>query len=179
HWPALSSAEGPGVFEGGGRCSTLTAPVDLLPTFCGLCGIPVPKTVEGHDLSAAWRDEPGAFEQDAVLMMKFLKYYDRVMDGWEWRGVRTKSHTYARFLDGTELLFDNANDPRQANNLAETMLDLRGHLEHRMNELLAQRGDKLQPASAYADWFDNQRRVVANTYGPLPHPDQEPDWSLL
>jgi arylsulfatase A-like enzyme len=179
HWPALSSVEGPGVFEGGGRCNTLTAPVDLLPTFCGLCGVPIPKTVEGHDLSAAWRGEPDAFEQDAVLMMNFLKQYDRVMDGWEWRGVRTQTHTYARFLDGKELLFDHQADPAQAVNLAEAEPELREQLSRRMHELMKKRGDKLQPASAYKDWFDNQRRVVANAYGPLPHPDEEPDWSRL
>jgi len=38
---------------------------------------------------------------------------------------------------------------------------------------------KLQTASADESSSDMQRRVVANAYGPLPHPDQEPDWSLL
>jgi len=37
----------PGVLPAGGTRDTLVAPVDLFPTLCGLCGIPVPRTVEG------------------------------------------------------------------------------------------------------------------------------------
>ena len=29
------------------------------------------------------------------------------------------------------------------------------------------------------NWFDSERRVVANAFGPLPHPETGPDWSLL
>ena len=96
----------PGVFDGGRICQTLTAPVDIFPTLCNLCDIPIPRTVEGHDLSAAWLEEPGAFEQDAVLMMNFTAAYDYLVDGAEWRGVRTNTHTYVRRLDGKTELYD-------------------------------------------------------------------------
>jgi hypothetical protein len=57
----------------------------------------------------------------------------------------------------------------------ETRRTLEAHLE----ALLARRGDALVPCSAYATWYDAQRRVVRNAYGPLGDPEGEPDWSLL
>ena len=47
----------PGVFEDNRTCDTLTSPVDLFPSLCGLCGIQPPRTVEGYDLSDSWRAE--------------------------------------------------------------------------------------------------------------------------
>ncbi|MDP6042109.1 MAG: sulfatase [Candidatus Latescibacteria bacterium] len=171
----------PGVFEPGSRCDTLTSPIDLFPTFCGLCNIPVPRTVEGIDLSNAWRGEPNAREQEAVFTMNFLKPYDYLIDGEEWRGVRTKTHSFARWLDGTIELYDLENDPLQMNNLAdnENAQELRQTLEQHLNHLMAKNNDELKPASSYATWFDNQRRVIRNAHGPLGDPEDEPDWSLL
>jgi hypothetical protein len=48
-----------------------------------------------------------------------------------------------------------------------------------MERLQAARGDVLQPCENYRSWLDSQRRVVRNAFGPLPHPEQLPDWSLL
>ena len=107
----------PGVFDGNRTCDTLTSPVDLFPSLCGLCGIQPPRTVEGYDLSASWRAETDAYEQGAVLTMNFGSTYDYLIDGNEWRGVRTKTHSYARWLDGKRMLYDVAADPLQMNNL--------------------------------------------------------------
>ncbi|MHC5054720.1 MAG: sulfatase family protein [Planctomycetota bacterium] len=171
----------PGVLDGGRRTDALTAPVDLLPSFCGLCGIAAPSTVEGHDLSAAWRGEEGAFEQDAVFMMNFAAWYDYLDDGWEWRGVRTLTHTYARHLDGRVELFDNALDPAQERNLADdpSHAALRRDLEAALREFQGRRGDELRPASSYADWFDHDRRIIRNALGALPDPEDPPDWNVL
>ena len=88
-------------------------PVDFFPTLCGLCDVPVPRSVEGHDLSAAWRGEPDAFEQGAVLTMNFTASYNHLVPGTEWRGVRTKTHSYSRWLDGTVALYDITRDPME------------------------------------------------------------------
>ena len=56
---------------------------------------------------------------------------------------------------------------------------VREELEGRLEALLAERKDALVPCSSYRDWFDSQRRVVRNAYGPLGDPEKEPDWSLL
>jgi arylsulfatase A-like enzyme len=171
----------PGVLDGGLVRDTLTAPVDFFPSFCSLFGIPIPRTVEGCDLSAAWLGEAGAREQEAVLTMNFSAQFDWFADGLEWRGVRTKRHNYARWLGGRTELYDLEQDPLEMHNLAGDP----GHapLERRMEGLLealqAKRGDKLVPCTQWSDWLDHQRRVVRNAYGPLSHPEGEPDWSLL
>jgi hypothetical protein len=56
---------------------------------------------------------------------------------------------------------------------------LERRLEERMRELQARRGDELVSCTRWSDWFDEQRRVVHNAYGPLGEPEGEPDWSLL
>ena len=71
----------PGVFEEGTTCDVLTSPVDIFPSLCGLCGIPVSRTIEGYDLSAAWKGVPGAFEQNGILTMNFTASYDYLVDG--------------------------------------------------------------------------------------------------
>ena len=171
----------PGVLDGGVRRDPLTSALDLFPTLASLCGVRIPNTVRGHDLSAAWRGEEGAFEQDALLCMNFGHGYDFFDDGDEWRGLRTRQHVFARWLDGTVELYDLSVDPLQMNNLADDpgSAGVRLELEGRLKELQAEVGDELQPCSAYAEWFDAQRRVIRNADGPLGDPEAEPDWSLL
>ena len=171
----------PGVFEGSRTCETLTSPVDIFPSLCGVCGIQPPRTVEGIDLAAAWCGEPDAPEQDAVLTMNFGATYDYLVDGNEWRGVRTQTHSYARWLDGKRVLYDIAEDPLQMDNLiAEPAAEgLADHMETTLTNLMDRRNDVLQPATRYTDWYDAQRRIVRNAHGPLGDPEDEPDWSLL
>lgn len=171
----------PGVLEGGRTCDTLTAPVDFFPSLCRLCGVPIPKTVEGYDLSQRWRGVPEAFEQDALLTMDFSASHDYLVDGQEWRGVRTKQYSYTRWLKGRVELYDIQDDPLQMDNLADSpeMKDVRSGLEGRLAELMRERNDELVPCSTYRNWFDNYRRVVGNASGPLGDPEAPPDWSLL
>ena len=174
-------ARWPGVFEGGGTCDELTAPVDMFPTLCALAGVAVPRTVEGRDLAAAWRGEEGASGQDAVLTMNFTAAHDYLEDGEEWRGVRTRTHSYARWLSGLVELHDLREDPLQMRNLAASpeCAPLASRMESTMRGLMHRLGDELVPCSSYASWFDEQRRVVRNVRGALPDPEGEPDWSML
>ena len=177
----------PGVFEDNRTCDTLTSPVDIFPSLCGLCGIQPPRTVEGYDLSDSWRGEADAFEQEAVLTMNFGATYDYLVDGDEWRGVRTKTHSYARWLDGKRMLYDINADSLQMNNLIDnpelqsntSSSALADEMEKTLTDLMNARNDKLQPATSYTDWYDAQRRIVRNAHGPLGDPEDEPDWSLL
>jgi arylsulfatase A-like enzyme len=171
----------PGVFKAGTTCDALTAPVDFFPTLCGLCGVPAPRSIEGHDLSDAWQGKPGAFEQDAVFTMNFTKDYNHLQEGEEWRGVRTKTAAYAEWLSGLTELYDLVNDPLEQTNLAgrDDAASLQAEMAARLAALMAKRGDRLEPCTTCADWYDDQRRVVRNAHGPLPDPEAEPDWSLL
>ena len=171
----------PGFFEPGSRRDTLTAPVDLLPSLCSICGIPVPRSVEGYDLSDSWRGIPGSFEQNSLLTMNFSSRYDWFGDGLEWRGVRTKKHSYARWLNGCVELFDLDSDPLQQRNLVDGKggSELLKQMESELRRLQSARADVLAPCTDYRAWLDDQRRVVRNAYGPLSDPEGEPDWSLL
>lgn len=171
----------PDRLPGGRWRDALTAPVDLFPSLCGLCGVSIPCTVEGHDLSPAWLGREGAFEPEAVLTMNFSADYGCLQNGREWRGVRTRRHSYARWLDSRVVLYDLQADPREANNLAgqTAQAELEARMESLLMTLLAARSDRFEPALAYRSWFDDQRRVVRNAFGPLPHPESQPDWSLL
>jgi len=171
----------PGILEGGVQRDTLTAPVDLFPTLCSLCNVPAPRSVEGYDLSESWRGVEGAFEQDAVLTMNFSSEHDRLADGLEWRGVRTKEFSYAKWLDGREELYLLREDPLQVRNLVKSRShnDLCAHARQLLLGLQVQRGDELRPCRRYRDWFDTQRRVVRNAFGDLSHPESTPDWSLF
>ena len=171
----------PGVIPAGARCDSITTMTDFFPTLCRLSGVPVPRSVEGFNLSDAWRGIHGAFEHEAVLLMNFSAAYDWLEDGMEWRGVRTPTHTYARWLDGTVELYDRRADPLEMENLAgrDDHRELQADLEDRMQRLMARRGDALVPCTQWKDWFDTQRRIVRNAFGELSPPENCPDWSLL
>jgi arylsulfatase A-like enzyme len=166
-----------------GTSDTLFTQVDLFPTLCGLAGVPIPRTVEGLDLSRALRGEAGARTRDDALIMSFHNYtYSPNLiraDGHEWRGVRTRRHTYVRWSDGTRHLYDNRQDPGQVRNLAGGDSADEAALSARLDALLAERGDALHPYGHYRTWIDHERRIIRNAWGDLPHPDTPPDWSLL
>ncbi|HEV7277536.1 MAG TPA: sulfatase [Devosiaceae bacterium] len=169
----------PGKIPPGQRLDPLIAPVDILPSLCTMAGIPVPRTVEGKDMSAALLG--GDVEQEAVLLMNFSKEHDFFANGAEWRGVRTKTHTYARWLDGRIVLFDNTSDPDQLNNLADVPAhaELQAALEAMLQGLLRTRNDGFDPCDAYVSWMDTNRRIVRNCHGELGNPEDPPDRSLL
>lgn len=171
---------GPGI-AAGARVPIMMTPVDIMPTLCSLAGVPVPRTVEGMDLAPALLGRKDARYRDHALLMNFSAAYGSLREGREWRGVRTHSHTYVRWLDGRRELYDLAADPRQSRNLAgeATHAELLQEAEELMQKLLRERGDTFGSCREWRHWFDAERRVVANASGPLPHPETPPDWSLL
>lgn len=170
----------PGRVPPGRRVADLMAMVDVFPTLCGLLDVPVPRSVEGMDLSAAVMGQPGP-RRDDVFLMNFSAAYDALETGAEWRGLRTGSATYVEWLDGRAELYDLRTDPDQTTNLADApeAAELREVLRRRLAVEMARRGDRLQPVTACHYWYDAQRRVVRNGYGELSHPESTPDWSLL
>jgi len=170
----------PGVIEPATRTDALFGMPDWFPSLCGLAGVPVPQTVEGLDLSAAWRGEPVS-GNDGLLLMNFSKFYDWFGDGQEWRGIRTAAGSYTEWLDGRREFFDLDADPLQQRNLADDSGAAAQRIDHEalLREVQSRRGDALVASTAWSDWLDPQRRVVRNAHGPLSHPESEPDWSLL
>ena len=123
----------------------LLSPIDMMPTVLGLAGAPIPSGVEGISIADAALDK-GSNQQDAVLIMKMQPGGGPwvINAATPWRGVRTKTHTYARFEDGGPwILYDNKSDPYQMKNLVNDPAHkgLRDEMEAKMKVLLEKAHD--------------------------------------
>jgi len=134
---------------------TIEAPLgtpDLMPTLLALCGdAAIPDGVQGENL-APWLD--GAAPDDrAALIACYTPFgeWTRANGGREYRGVRTKRHTYVRTLEEPWLLFDNARDPFQLQNLCngEEHRELQAGLEAELQRILQAQGDEFLPGEEY------------------------------
>jgi len=93
--------------------------VDVLPTVLGLTGVSGPDDMDGIDLSMRLRGEEGP-DPESTYIMDVCAAGEALHAGVpEWRGVRTKTHTYAATHDGGWLLYDNERDPYQRHNLID------------------------------------------------------------
>jgi len=96
----------------------LFASVDIYPTLCGLAGIDIPKHCSGRDFSGLMRGERNIPSPEMVFLMNDKGPDNRQeVDVPTYRGVRTRTHTYAVQLDGRWCLYDNTADPYQMKNL--------------------------------------------------------------
>jgi len=125
---------------------------DLMPTLLSLAGVAIPETVEGKDLSAHAAGEPAPADDAALLMCASpFGQFVRRKGGREYRGVRTRRHTYVRDLRGPWLLYDNRADPGQLRNLcgdpdhAAVQADLEAALRRRLDET----ADEFLPGEEY------------------------------
>jgi len=130
--------------------------VDVMPTLLGLCGLPVPKTVEGFDFTGYLRGGKDPSGGGAIITcVTPFGEYSRVTGGREYRGLRTRDHTYVRDLNGPWLLFDHAKDPWQLNNLVgkPESAALQAKLEAQLTQKLAAQHDAFLPGPDYiAKW---------------------------
>ncbi len=140
--------------QGRELCAPINTP-DLMPTLLGLCGVPIPSSVQGEDFSGWIR---GAAPSDhAALIACYTPFgeWTRERGGREYRGVRTSRYTYVRDLSGPWLLFDNACDPCQQTNLVgrAECAALQAQLDRKLAQLLEKTGDDFRPGSTYiAKW---------------------------
>jgi arylsulfatase A-like enzyme len=133
----------------------LDAPInseDLMPTLLGLCGVPIPRSVEGLDYSRYVRGgkNPGDGATVIQCVSPFGEWIRR-NGGREYRGVRTTRYTYVRDLRGPWLLYDNRSDPYQTNNLVNQPRSarLRGKLDALLSRKLKERHDAFMPSDVY------------------------------
>ncbi len=128
-----------------GATDALFGAIDVMPTLCGLAGIPVPGSCAGRDYSGHVRGEGGP-EPDAQLIMHIAK--DNASGGRNhpapiFRGMRSARHTYFVLEDGTRFLFDNVTDPYQLQNRADDpdCAAIREQLHARLAALLKEAKD--------------------------------------
>jgi len=129
---------------------------DVMPTLLGLSGVPIPKTNEGFDFTAYLRGGADPSGGSALIQcVTPFGEYTRKVGGREFRGLRTKSHTYVRDLNGPWLLFDHDADPWQLHNLVgqPEHADLQTRLDAQLRAKLAAQHDEFLPGPAYiAKW---------------------------
>ena len=125
-----------------GRASeALLSHVDVAPTLLSLCGLPVPKEMQGSDLSGVMlgREDRGP---DSAFFQIFVPFAG---DGTPkpWRGVRTDRFMYARTEDGPWVLYDLKDDPYELKNLASepARAELRREMEAKLAAWMERTGD--------------------------------------
>jgi len=126
----------PGKIEPGSRDQPVQTGIDLMPTLCGMAGIPPPdNSLPGNDLSGIiTRNETG--ERDYIVAgTHFIQGepIDGVKHTPNGRMVRSRQYKYCVYDVGedSEELYDMLNDPWEMSNLAANP-DCRGILhEHR------------------------------------------------
>jgi arylsulfatase A-like enzyme len=102
----------------GKKSEALFASVDIYPTLCGLAGIPIPAHCAGRDFSALMGGDTRFRESEMVFLMNEQGPPNRQEANTPaYRGIRTKTHTYAVQLDGRWVLYDNIADPYQMKNV--------------------------------------------------------------
>ena len=125
---------------------------DIMPTLLGICGLPIPESVDGRDFSPSLVDEsitgespPRPYKRvhdsEAALLACFHPFgeWSRPVGGHEYRGIRTERYTYCRTLESPWLLYDNEVDPYQLENLvgqsdvAETQAELETLLQRELD----------------------------------------------
>ncbi|MYE27619.1 MAG: sulfatase [Chloroflexi bacterium] len=124
---------------------------DIMPTLLGVCGLPIPDSVEGRDFSPSLTGEK--VESQGALLACFHPFgeYSRPVGGREYRGIRTARYTYCHALDGPWLLYDNEADPFQLRNLInrEDFAEIQAELEALMQRELDAIGDEFLDGMAY------------------------------
>jgi len=156
----------PGGIPAGTKTDVPLGTVDVMPTLLSFLGLDAPGDVEGADLSAALRGEP-CEAPEAVLLQCCGPVAD-FADGYEWRAVRDRRHTYAVYRsDGAEFLFDNLHDPWQMHNLVgdPACRDVRKRLRTWMEKKMADLNDTFEACTWYRDNWTRDRIILRGAKG--------------
>lgn len=133
---------------------------DIMPTLLSALGEDIPDDVQGRDKSASLLyNKP----DDNFCLMTGTGPASMFGDGYEWRAVRTKKYTYAKYLiDSREYLFDNENDPYQMKNLAgnKDYYHIKAVLVAKMFGRMGEIGDKFEKNSYYKKNMIDKRIVL-------------------
>jgi arylsulfatase A-like enzyme len=138
----------PDEIQAGTTSDALFGIIDHLPTLLSLCSIEASARLQGTDLAptllGAEQTPPSSlFLMDMVRMDES---HTQSLD--EWRGLRTRRYTYARWVDGRPwLLYDNENDPYQLVNLVadREYADVQSALDIELDAQIAVTGDICAP----------------------------------
>jgi len=154
----------------GTSAKTIDMPIntpDIMPTLLGLCGIRIPGSVEGSDFSGVIKNGE-RHHNEAALIACFSPFAEYKLNrGREFRGIRTRRHTYVRDLQGPWLLYDNKADPYQTSNLVneDDYAAVQKQLDSILTRKLKQTNDAFLPGQAYIRKWDYK----VNKSGSVPY----------
>ena len=158
HWPERIAA---------GRVSDVCINTpDIMPTVLGLLDLPIPEAAEGMNLSRCAIDAEGP--QPEAALMQNTGACAAWQDGYEWRALRDRQFTYAIYRrDGSELLFDNRNDPYQLHNLAADpkRADRLNHFREMLKRRMAELNDNFEKCTWYRDNWTENRNILRGAKG--------------
>ena len=139
---------------------------DIMPTLLSMMDLPVPRSVEGVDLSGHALGRAGS--GPTAAHMQGMGTTAAWQDGTEWRALRDHEYTYAVYRrDGSELLFHNAADPYQLRNLASdksAAATLREYRE-RSQKWRKDRNDTFEACTWYRDHWTTDRNITMTAMG--------------
>jgi arylsulfatase A-like enzyme len=131
----------PAKVKPGRTTGALLSHVDLAPTVLALCEAPVPREMQGSDLSPVVLGTTDRGPDSAFFQIFVPFAGDRTSRPW--RGVRTDHFMYARTEEGPWVLYDLADDPHELKNLSHDPhhAALWGQMEARLTAWIKRTGD--------------------------------------
>ena len=148
------------------KTDALLGTPDIMPTLLSMLGLPIPRAVEGKDLSGAALGTGNADNEAAH--MQGMGATAAWVDGSEWRALRDHEHTYAIYhRDGKELLFNNRVDPFQMKNLAEDRAHATElqHYRQVSERWRKQQNDTFEACSWYEPRWTKDRNITNTAQG--------------
>jgi arylsulfatase A-like enzyme len=136
---------------------------DIMPTLLSLLNLPIPRAVEGVDLSRHALGQGGA--QPEAAHLQGMGTTAAWTDGTEWRAMRDHEYTYAKYRkDGSELLFHHRRDPFQMRNLADekSAAALLREYRERSARWRKERNDTFEACTWYRDHWTQDRNITSS-----------------
>jgi len=159
------------------KSRTIHMPVttpDISTSLLSLARLDIPESFEGNDFSGIIQGEPEIVGHGALYMLVSPFALVKKENKREYRALKTADYTYVLNTDGPWLLYNDATDPYQMNNLVENpeYKEIREKLDKQLKGELTAIQDDFKPAEFYlSEWGFS---VTKGGYIPYQMEPQEP-----